>query len=625
MESFSISLTLAKASAVHGGNTDHNNRVFHSENVSPERTPQNVSYKVQPIAQAYQALFGEAVAEYNAQQSRPCRRIKDYLAHITESKREEPYYEIVVQFGDCQTVPFGSERRKTAAEMLHEYMKSFQRRNPNLYVYNAVMHMDEATPHLHIDFIPFYTEKRQRGLSKGVSMRAALIEQGYKPQHGMNQLEQWEASEREKMERILRSFGFARDDKHLHRAHLDIDEYKTRQDARRMESLLRRLHSVQPADRTTDTIIRLRKELHSAAETVRKLETEKQSPYQMFYYSSDDKLMYMQQELKRRGIPFREADNGLEAQAYYVREIREIEQGYRSPAVSLRAKLRDDTDYLLMQSVTFEDFIERMQKKGYTIKVGKYLAVRPKDGERFIRFKSLGVDYCERALRRRLRNKLRYEQELDAMVNAAKQAQSPNTLVLKTALYYVISFRKDVLPMRRRDDSQPYSWKNDAVLDRILAFNDALNQGETLQSIRREMAELEQKAADAAKAEDAAAAHLRFSYKLRECIGVVYEGKASEHYTRAAAEAVLRDYPIITRSTYNNITRMVESAEQDMQAAAAKHQELRAALKEKADLLETGEHIMGGGLVAELSAEETRRRQSDTVPNGYVRGNAIRR
>lgn len=205
------------------------------------------------------------------------------------------------------------------------------------------------------------------------------------------------------------------------------------------------------------------------------------------------------------------------------------------------------------------------------------------------------------------------------------QAKSPNTIVLKTALYYVISFRKDILPMRRREESQPYSWKNDAVLDRILAFNDALNQCETLQSIRHEMAELEQKAADAAKAEEAAAAHLRFSYKLRACIGVVYEGKGSEHYTRAAAEAVLRDYPMITHSTYSNITRMVECAEQDMQSAAAKHQEITAALKEKADLLETGEHILGGGLVAELAAEETRRRQSDTVPNGYIRSDAIRR
>ena len=136
---------------------------------------------------------------------------------------------------------------------------------------------------------------------------------------------------------------------------------------------------------------------------------------------------------------------------------------------------------------------------------------------------------------------------------------------------------------------------------------------------------MEQKAADAAKAEEDAAAHLRLSYKLRECIGVVYEGKASEHYTRAAAEAILRNFPSITRYTYSNVGRLVESAEQNMQAAAAKHQEICAALKEKADLLETGEHIMGGGLVAELAAEETRRRQSDIVPSGYVRSDTIRR
>ena len=141
MPALSVSFTLAKASAVHGGSTEHNNRVFQAANVSPERTPQNVSYRTEPIVQAYQKLFGKAVTEYNAQQSRPCRCIKDYLAHITEEKREEPYYEIVVQFGDCQTVPSGSERRRIAAEMLDEYMKSFQRRNPNLYVYNAVMHI----------------------------------------------------------------------------------------------------------------------------------------------------------------------------------------------------------------------------------------------------------------------------------------------------------------------------------------------------------------------------------------------------------------------------------------------------------------------------------------------------
>ena len=49
-------------------------------------------------------------------------------------------------------------------------MKGFQARNPNRHVFNAVMHLDEVSPHLHIDFVPFYTKDRQRGLRKGVSL-----------------------------------------------------------------------------------------------------------------------------------------------------------------------------------------------------------------------------------------------------------------------------------------------------------------------------------------------------------------------------------------------------------------------------------------------------------------------
>lgn len=142
-----------------------------------------------------------------------------------------------------------------------------------------------------------------------------------------------------------------------------------------------------------------------------------------------------------------------------------------------------------------------MKAHGYEIRTGTYLAVRPKDGEWFIRFKSLGTEYSEMALKRRLRNKLKYEQNLTERVLLAKQKDSSEKIVLLTERYYIIQFSKNLLPMHRRDEQQPFSWKNDAELDRILAFNHALNQGETLESIRRAMSGLEQKAADAAKEE----------------------------------------------------------------------------------------------------------------------------
>ena len=223
MERFSISFTLGKASTEHGAKVNHNNRKFLADNINPAETPRNISYKIQSVESAYQELFGEAVKEYNERQKRPCRRIADYYSHIASGHREEPFYEAVVQFGDCRTVQPGTQRWFYVQTMLNDYMRKFQKRNPNLYVFNAVLHLDEASPHLHIDFIPFYTKERQRGLKKGVSMRAALIEQGFVPEHnGKNQLTLWEESERKEMEYILHRRGFLREDKHADYAHMNM-------------------------------------------------------------------------------------------------------------------------------------------------------------------------------------------------------------------------------------------------------------------------------------------------------------------------------------------------------------------------------------------------------------------
>jgi hypothetical protein len=95
------------------------------------------------VREAYQKLFGEALAEYNAKQKRGDRKIHDYFYHIANGKREEAFYEIVVQFGDSKTAPVGSENCELAKKLLDEYVRAFQKRNPNLYIFNAVLHLDE--------------------------------------------------------------------------------------------------------------------------------------------------------------------------------------------------------------------------------------------------------------------------------------------------------------------------------------------------------------------------------------------------------------------------------------------------------------------------------------------------
>ena len=227
MNAFSVSFTLGKASSPHGANLDHNNRLFHAPNINPTRTEQNVTYIRQDVEDAYHELFDQAVAAYNAKQYRKDRIIHDYFEHIDAGCREESFYEVVVQFGDMQTAPCGSERGKVAAQLLDEYVKEFQQRNPNLHVFNAVLHLDEASPHLHINFIPFYTKGRKNGLQKGVSMKQALIEQGFQPKSSHdNQLVMWERSEQDAMEKLLLRHGLDREDKNVHRAHMTVSDYK---------------------------------------------------------------------------------------------------------------------------------------------------------------------------------------------------------------------------------------------------------------------------------------------------------------------------------------------------------------------------------------------------------------
>ena len=105
MEKFSISFTLGKAAAPHGANPNHNNRRFTASNVDEKRIIDNIIFRQQDVRDAYRQLFEKSLQAYNAKQKRRDRIIPDYYLHIAESKREEAFYEIVVQFGDSETSP----------------------------------------------------------------------------------------------------------------------------------------------------------------------------------------------------------------------------------------------------------------------------------------------------------------------------------------------------------------------------------------------------------------------------------------------------------------------------------------------------------------------------------------
>ena len=616
MQELSISFTLGKASVMHGANVDHANRKFIAPNVDIKRTHQNVTYVCQDVEDAYDELFGAAVAAYNAKQKQKCRRIDDYYRHISEGKREEAFYEIIVQFGDSFTAPCGSETGKVAEKMLDEYVRSFRERNPNLHMFNAVMHLDEASPHLHINFIPFYTQGRKTGLQKGVSMKQALIEQGFTPQSiRQNQLVAWEQSERFFMEGILQRHGFARDDKQAFYKHMSVDDYKAAQDEKRFVEEMRQALHITEKDLAVSHVLQLRMTMLALENKAAKLEAERLSPYMSFYYSDADKQAFVQAQMDVLQIPYRETENGFEAQECYVDEIRKLEKLFKTPQTSAREKLREDVDRLLMQSEHFDELLAKLQKAGYEIKEGKYIAARPRHGTNFIRLKSLGEMYSEFALRNRLKAKRQFEEKIEQQIRAG-QPDDPAVIVLRTIRFYTISFGKDALPMRRKAQEKPFSWTNDAELDKLLRLNQRINEGATVETLRQELAEQNEMAAAKEAALKKEQNDLKTFLELQEQIAVVFEGKRSDVFTYEQAAAGVRRFPSIGRDNYRNIEKLIRNQTEALKNAEAEHAQAQADLKNASELLTVAEQVMGGTFVQSLVYEERQRREAKYIPNG---------
>ena len=217
------------------GSIRHNNRSFSAANIDRSRTEQNVTYCNDDLKQVYHEIFDEALAAYNAKKKKTRDKITDYYEHIRQGKQEKLFHEAIFQIGNLEDCGCGSPGGERAAAALKEFAESFQECNPHLRVFNMVLHMDEATPHLHVDFIPVATEQ-SRGLSTRVSMKQALKQQGF-VSLGRKQTE-WNAwMEREKaaLTEIAQAHEFEIISLGGGRPHMDLPEYRAA--AQRLEAV----------------------------------------------------------------------------------------------------------------------------------------------------------------------------------------------------------------------------------------------------------------------------------------------------------------------------------------------------------------------------------------------------
>lgn len=249
------------------GSLDHNNRVYLTPNVEKDRVADNITLVTQPIDEAYEEIFGEAQAAYNQKQKRADRKINDYYKHvfggepsndIVKDNGKNPrqsFYEYCIGIGTMHDTGYAAnpEAAKKAEQCLREFIegipeldgngnpilkldkngnpipkldkkgkpmfdenknplyeyemkiKSFQERNPNFYLFNAVIHCDEATPHLHYDFIPFADGYKQ-GMTRQQGIAKALEQMGYGK--GKDAIKKFTEDERKIFRTICESHGF---------------------------------------------------------------------------------------------------------------------------------------------------------------------------------------------------------------------------------------------------------------------------------------------------------------------------------------------------------------------------------------------------------------------------------
>ncbi|MDM5370074.1 plasmid recombination protein [Bacillus toyonensis] len=159
----------------HQSSLSHNNRenIHGNPGIDLSRLEENIYFVQKDIRSVYKDVFQEAVDKYNEKQKRNDRKIKDYYDKIKKDTKTHEQRELVVAVGEGKDDPKYREAKK---EALKQYAEAFQGRNPNLAVYNMVLHDDEANPHLHINYVPNF--ESSRGLTRRVGMDRALQQQG---------------------------------------------------------------------------------------------------------------------------------------------------------------------------------------------------------------------------------------------------------------------------------------------------------------------------------------------------------------------------------------------------------------------------------------------------------------
>lgn len=248
------------------------------------------------IKDIYEKEFGQAVKDYNAKQKRKDRKIEDYYSKVKHSKNQRTQIEFIVQVGNVDDYKNDKNRITSSLwqdskKILENYFENFQKRNPNLIAYNAVIHMDEATPHLHLNVVPVaHLKNVKRGLTVKPSLDRALEEEGYQkdPKDSRSQFKAFQNAEAQALADEALVFGINRKAGITNKLK-DVHEYK---------QVMREIDNLREQKRQVDTQLQNkqaqidnldRREQVVASKEIRNKDLDKEIRYKEFVLNDLDK------------------------------------------------------------------------------------------------------------------------------------------------------------------------------------------------------------------------------------------------------------------------------------------------------------------------------------------------
>ena len=329
------------------GSLTHNSRAFKAKNVKEDYTQHNIEYCNENIKTVYHELFDEALERYNAKQTRSDRKIADYYEKIRTSKQEKLFHEVIFQIGNKDDMNARSRDGELAKEILDEFMEEFPKRNPNLRVFSAHLHMDEETPHLHIDFVPFVTGSK-RGLDTRVSLKQALASQGFKGgTRQATEQSQWMEAEKKELAKVMERHGVIWKQLGIHGKHLSVLDFQKQEREKEVVALTAQKEEIR------QTITEIQVAADGEKRDLQELQEQKAAMQkEILKMSSDKKLTEKNIHVIREAPAWQLPEPGVVATAKAYRDKK---------AIPLLEKVKETLVSALIRNVQLTEMIEKLK------------------------------------------------------------------------------------------------------------------------------------------------------------------------------------------------------------------------------------------------------------------------